>query len=120
MLLSDVQRETLVDAASNCPQHWQCSIYFNNVAELRDTAEESLRLLCRAIYDERVPALFGLDLYGSIVGMFELNNLGRAYTAFCFHIICCIVGGRACCKQIAGMLLCLVITVIDYSLQHIC
>lgn len=39
-------------------------------------AQESLSLLQAAIYDERFPALFDLDVYGSIVGMFELNNLG--------------------------------------------
>ena len=91
MLLSDVQQETLFSTASNHPQNRQSLTHFNDVTELRDTAEESLRLLCQAIYDERFPALFGLDVYGSIVGMFELNNLGRAYTASPFHIICCVL-----------------------------
>lgn len=45
-------------------------------AELKDLASDSLNLLRAAIYDERFPALFDLDVYGSIVGMFELNNLG--------------------------------------------
>lgn len=45
-------------------------------AELRDLASDSLNLLKSVIYDERFPALFDLDVYGSIVGMFELNNLG--------------------------------------------
>ena len=45
-------------------------------AELKALAQESLSLLQAAIYDERFPALFDLDVYGSIVGMFELNNLG--------------------------------------------
>ena len=45
-------------------------------AELKDLASDSLNLLKAAIYDERFPALFDLDVYGSIVGMFELNNLG--------------------------------------------
>ncbi|KAL3157536.1 hypothetical protein ABBQ32_011992 [Trebouxia sp. C0010 RCD-2024] len=44
--------------------------------ELKDLASDSLNLLKAAIYDERFPALFDLDVYGSIVGMFELNNLG--------------------------------------------
>ena len=46
------------------------------VAELKDLASDSLNLLKAAIYDERFPALFDLEVYGSIVGMFELNNLG--------------------------------------------
>ena len=45
-------------------------------AELKDLASDSLNLLKAAIYDERFPALFDLEVYGSIVGMFELNNLG--------------------------------------------
>lgn len=45
-------------------------------AELKDLASDSLNLLKTAIYDERFPDLFDLDVYGSIVGMFELNNLG--------------------------------------------
>jgi len=43
---------------------------------LKDLAQESLSLLRAAIFDERFAALFELDVYGSIVGMFELNNLG--------------------------------------------
>ncbi len=43
---------------------------------LRDLAGESLALLREAIWDERFPALFALDVYGAIIGMFELNNLG--------------------------------------------
>jgi len=43
---------------------------------LKDLAQESLRLLRAAIFDECFAALFELDVYGSIVGMFELNNLG--------------------------------------------
>ncbi len=46
-------------------------------AELRDLASDSLRLLKAAIYDARFPALFDLDVYGSIIGMFELNNLSE-------------------------------------------
>ena len=33
-------------------------------------------MLKAAIYDERFPELFDIGTYGSIVGMFELNNLG--------------------------------------------
>ena len=35
-----------------------------------------MSLLRAALFDERFAALFELDVYGSIVGMFELNNLG--------------------------------------------
>ena len=30
------------------------------------------------MYDERFPALFSLDVYASLIGMFELNNLGQS------------------------------------------
>ncbi|CAL5219880.1 g1802 [Coccomyxa viridis] len=42
---------------------------------LRGLAEDSLTLLKEFLYDERFPALFDLEVYGSIIGMFELNNL---------------------------------------------
>lgn len=45
-------------------------------AELQDLAEESLSLLKEAIYDSRFPGLFTLEVYGSLIGMFELNNIG--------------------------------------------
>ncbi|KAK9805419.1 hypothetical protein WJX73_003394 [Symbiochloris irregularis] len=47
-------------------------------AELRDLAEESLDLLKPALAAQAsaFPALFDLRVYGSIIGMFELNNLG--------------------------------------------
>lgn len=48
---------------------------------LRDLASESLALLRRAIYDPSFDALFKLDVYGSLVGMFELNNLGFSITS---------------------------------------
>lgn len=40
-------------------------------------AADSLALLRAALYDARFPALFELELYGAIVGIFELNNLGE-------------------------------------------
>ena len=46
-------------------------------AELRGLAAESLQLLRAALFDARFPALFELPVFGSIVGMFELNNLGE-------------------------------------------
>eukprot|EP00884_Botryococcus_braunii_P013348 jgi/Botrbrau1/22013/Bobra.0024s0027.3 len=44
--------------------------------ELQDLAAESLQLLTEAIYDSRFPGLFTLEVYGSLIGMFELNNIG--------------------------------------------
>eukprot|EP00899_Mesostigma_viride_P010240 jgi/Mesvir1/19217/Mv11526-RA.1 len=43
--------------------------------QLLGMASESLELLREAIYDPTCDALFTLDVYASIVGMFELNNL---------------------------------------------
>lgn len=48
-------------------------------AEIHNLASDSLQLLKAAIYDERFPALFHLDVYGSIIGMFELNNLSERH-----------------------------------------
>lgn len=45
-------------------------------AEMRELAGDSLTLLRDAIYDPHFPALFDLRVWGSIIGMFELNNLG--------------------------------------------
>ena len=43
---------------------------------MKSLAQESLELLRVALFDQRFPALFSLDVFGNIVGMFELNNLG--------------------------------------------
>ncbi|MEW5302786.1 MAG: hypothetical protein WDW36_005534 [Sanguina aurantia] len=43
--------------------------------ELRDLADASLAHLRAAIFDPRFSGLFSSEVYGSIVGMFELNNL---------------------------------------------
>ncbi|XP_047939856.1 histone-lysine N-methyltransferase ATXR2 [Salvia hispanica] len=43
--------------------------------QIKDLAFESLQLLKEAIYDEECALLFSLDIYGHIIGMFELNNL---------------------------------------------
>lgn len=87
----------------SCLQQGSC----NTSAELKDLASDSLSLLKAAIYDERFPALFDLDVYGSIVGMFELNNLGvhplaclngtgRIVNETCFALAfltqCCVIG----------------------------
>ncbi|KAK9835164.1 hypothetical protein WJX81_002351 [Elliptochloris bilobata] len=44
-------------------------------AELRGLAADSLELLRAALFDTRFPALFELELFGAIIGIFELNNL---------------------------------------------
>ncbi|CAA0816080.1 Histone-lysine N-methyltransferase ATXR2 [Striga hermonthica] len=43
--------------------------------QIKHLAFESLQLLKEAIYDEECAPLFSLDVYGHIIGMFELNNL---------------------------------------------
>ncbi|KAH6788954.1 histone-lysine N-methyltransferase ATXR2 [Perilla frutescens var. frutescens] len=43
--------------------------------QIKDLASESLQLLKEAIYDKECAPLFSLDIYGHIIGMFELNNL---------------------------------------------
>lgn len=55
-------------------------------AELRGLAEESLTLLKEFLLDERFPALFDLEVYGSIIGMFELNNLSKPLTRSSCHL----------------------------------
>ena len=42
---------------------------------MKQLASDSLELLRDFLYDERFPALFDIELYGAIIGMFELNNL---------------------------------------------
>lgn len=44
-------------------------------AGLQQLSADSLELLRAALYDARFPALFDLRVWGSIIGMFELNNL---------------------------------------------
>ncbi|PIN18330.1 putative histone tail methylase containing SET domain [Handroanthus impetiginosus] len=43
--------------------------------QIKNLAFESLQLLKEAIYDRECAPLFSLDIYGHIIGMFELNNL---------------------------------------------
>ncbi|BDA42304.1 probable SET and MYND domain-containing protein 5 [Coccomyxa sp. Obi] len=61
---------------------WECVAIPEDVtdadafrSDLRELASDSLELLKAFLYDDRFPGLFHLDVYGSIVGMFELNNL---------------------------------------------
>ncbi|GIL85141.1 hypothetical protein Vretimale_10792 [Volvox reticuliferus] len=51
-------------------------------AQLRSLASDSLELLAAGIKDPRFgPDLFQLEVYGSIVGMFELNNMGLSVSS---------------------------------------
>lgn len=43
--------------------------------QIRQLAFQSLELLKEAIFDEECLSLFSLEIYGHIIGMFELNNL---------------------------------------------
>ncbi|XP_024391830.1 histone-lysine N-methyltransferase ATXR2 isoform X1 [Physcomitrium patens] len=43
--------------------------------QMKDIAAQSLTLLKKAIYEDKYDPLFSLDVYGRIIGMFELNNL---------------------------------------------
>ncbi|KAK4486856.1 hypothetical protein RD792_006164, partial [Penstemon davidsonii] len=43
--------------------------------QIKDLAFASLQLLKEAIYNDECAPLFSLDIYGHIIGMFELNNL---------------------------------------------
>nr|XP_043632123.1 histone-lysine N-methyltransferase ATXR2 [Erigeron canadensis] len=43
--------------------------------QIKQLAFESLELLKEAIFDEEYLPLFSLEIYGHIIGMFELNNL---------------------------------------------
>lgn len=43
--------------------------------QIRQLAFESLELLKKAIFDEECLPLLSLEIYGHIIGMFELNNL---------------------------------------------
>ncbi|KAL4312021.1 hypothetical protein GQ457_01G001410 [Hibiscus cannabinus] len=43
--------------------------------EIRELAFTSLQLLKEAIFDTECEPLFSLEIYGHIIGMFELNNL---------------------------------------------
>ncbi|CAL0332183.1 unnamed protein product [Lupinus luteus] len=43
--------------------------------QIKELAFKSLQLLKTAIFDEECEPLFSLEIYGHIIGMFELNNL---------------------------------------------
>lgn len=63
---------------------WECISFPDDVDRSDDTAFrmqiqqlafKSLQLLKAAIFDEECEPLFSLEIYGNIIGMFELNNL---------------------------------------------
>ncbi|CAL9043419.1 unnamed protein product [Musa banksii] len=63
---------------------WDCIALPNDVdssdeasfrMQLRDLAFTSLQLLKEAIFEDECAPLFSLEIYGHIIGMFELNNL---------------------------------------------
>ncbi|KAH7440736.1 hypothetical protein KP509_03G007800 [Ceratopteris richardii] len=43
--------------------------------EIKELASHSLKLLKGAIFEEKYAPLFSLQVYGHVIGMFELNNL---------------------------------------------
>ncbi|CAH9071938.1 unnamed protein product [Cuscuta epithymum] len=43
--------------------------------QIKELANKSLQLLKAAIFDPECEPLFSLEIYGNIIGMFELNNL---------------------------------------------
>ena len=60
------------------PEQYIClSLKLCNVGNDRDLADSSLELLRAALPDlaSRYPPLFSLDVFGSVIGIFELNNL---------------------------------------------
>ncbi|XP_031383826.1 histone-lysine N-methyltransferase ATXR2 [Punica granatum] len=63
---------------------WECVALPEDVAssdeaafrmQIKDLAFTSLQLLRAAIFDRECALLFSLEIYGHIIGMFELNNL---------------------------------------------
>ncbi|KAK4777023.1 hypothetical protein SAY86_005711 [Trapa natans] len=63
---------------------WECVALPEDVAsseecafrmQIKDLAFESLQLLRAAIFAKECAPLFSLEIYGHIIGMFELNNL---------------------------------------------
>lgn len=56
---------------------WNCNSEADDIGtmERKKLALESLSFLREAIFDEECGALFTLEVYGQIIGMFELNNL---------------------------------------------
>ncbi|KAK9133571.1 hypothetical protein Scep_013099 [Stephania cephalantha] len=57
------------------PEDVDCCDEVSFRKQIRDLASMSLQLLKEAIYDKECAPLFSLDIYGHIIGMFELNNL---------------------------------------------
>lgn len=75
-IMARASAQSVVDEAGT--NRWRDADCLNLLAELRGLAADSLQLLRAALFDARFPAMFELPVYGSIIGMFELNNLGAA------------------------------------------
>ncbi|KAM7270747.1 hypothetical protein ACFE04_029961 [Oxalis oulophora] len=57
------------------PYNIDCSEEVDFRMQIKELAFTSLQLLKDAIFDKECEALFSLEIYGHIIGMFELNNL---------------------------------------------
>ncbi|KAF3779948.1 Histone-lysine N-methyltransferase [Nymphaea thermarum] len=57
------------------PDDVECSEETSFRMQMKDLAFKSLQLLKAAIFTEECAPLFSLEIYGHIIGMFELNNL---------------------------------------------
>ena len=62
--------------AAACRRSLHARAALRRAAELKEITQQSLELFKQAVYDPRFPALFSLDIYASMIGMFELNDLG--------------------------------------------
>ena len=72
------------DLCMGAASHLICLVDSGHAAAgVKELASDSLELLREFLYDERFPALFDLELYGSIIGMFELNNLSTPLLPTC-------------------------------------
>lgn len=63
---------------------------------MRGLAEDSLQLLKGALYDDHFPWLFEPLVWGSILGLFDLNNLGEAPRTGKLKVV------KAVSKQVCG------------------
>ncbi|KAL7000174.1 Histone-lysine N-methyltransferase atxr2 [Sarracenia purpurea var. burkii] len=57
------------------PNDLDCCDEASFMMQIKELAFTSLQLLKAAIFDKECASLFSLEIYGHIIGMFELNNL---------------------------------------------
>ncbi|EFN50876.1 hypothetical protein CHLNCDRAFT_141673 [Chlorella variabilis] len=89
---------------------WECTAAPPEAAaDMRQLAEDSLELLVAALpphLPRRFPALLSLPIWGSIIGMFELNNLGVFVASplqrWLHHLDALPAGEQAAAFQAAG------------------